>query len=184
MLLDPLIPDVPVSIQGAAAVPVEDDAFSAKNKRSRLVLIPNVQRVFEPILNVCAELYQCQLVYRKIHGEVSSVYQEGPVDINFDIFEPCDVQDGIDIVSGVLEDDLAAMAAFVKGLADSRGIVRVTRPAPCDNAFISVAGGGDSREKAQPYNRCGAHLVDDRCEINRAFVCRADDTCQCPRYGR
>ena len=96
---------------------------------------------------------------------VRLVYQEGPVDINVDILEPYDVQCGIDIVCGVLKNNLAAVTAFFKGLTDSRSIVRVIRSAPFDDAFFSVAGSGNSRAKTQPYNGCDAHLVENICKI-------------------
>lgn len=86
------------------------------------------------------------------------------MNINIDILEPRDVQGGIDVISSILKDDVAALTASFKGPANSRGIVRIARPASFDYAFLSVVRGGGSQEKTGPYNSCEAHLVDDRCK--------------------
>ena len=56
LLLDPFVPDVPVAVQGASAVPVDDNVVSTEDESSRLVLVADIQRVLEPIINVLAEL--------------------------------------------------------------------------------------------------------------------------------
>ena len=43
LLLDPLVPDIPIAVKGASAVPVDDNVFSAEDKGSRLVLVPDVK---------------------------------------------------------------------------------------------------------------------------------------------
>ena len=60
LLLDPLVPDVPIAIQSAAAMPVDDHILTAENKSSRLVLIPNIEGIFEPVLDISAKLWQCE----------------------------------------------------------------------------------------------------------------------------
>lgn len=57
LLFDPLVPVVAIPIESARAMPVKDDLVTTKDESRRLVLIANVERVLEPVLNVGAPLH-------------------------------------------------------------------------------------------------------------------------------
>ena len=62
------------------------------------------------------------------------------MDVHIDVFKPGDVQDRVDVVRGLLEDNLATMTAAFKGLADSGSIVCFVRSTAFHNARLSMAG--------------------------------------------
>lgn len=56
LLLNPLVPDVSIPIESASAMSIDNNVFSSENKSSRLVLVPDIKGIFEPILDVGAKL--------------------------------------------------------------------------------------------------------------------------------
>ena len=77
-------------------------------------------------------------------------YQESPVDVYSDTFEPCNVQHGVDVVCFIIEDNVAAVAASFERLADGWSIICSGCPTTLDDALLLMVGCSNSREEAQP----------------------------------
>jgi hypothetical protein len=58
LLGDEPVPSIAVSVESAGAVAVDEHPVAAEDECRRLVLVSNLQRVVEPVLDVCTPLRQ------------------------------------------------------------------------------------------------------------------------------
>lgn len=91
-----------------------------------------------------------------------ATHEQGAVEIDVDILEVCDVEDRVDVVGGVLENDVAAIVALFKCLSDRRGIVGKVAARSFDDAswpagFCDCRGG----EKKQYQGKDGHDFFDN-----------------------
>lgn len=56
LLRDEFVPGIPVSVEGSVAVAVNLYLVTAEDKRRGLVLVADLERVLEPVLNIFAPL--------------------------------------------------------------------------------------------------------------------------------
>ena len=56
LMRDKLIPSISVAIQGAGAMAVNVNVVSAHDESGRLVLVADIERVLQPVLDICAPL--------------------------------------------------------------------------------------------------------------------------------
>lgn len=93
--IDEVVPDLTISIQRAGAEPFPGDILAAEVPRACLVLVPDGQRVVQPVLDV-------------------GVPEQGrPIHLDVDVAQARRVQHALDIVHGVAEHDAPSPARRV-----------------------------------------------------------------------
>lgn len=62
LLTDPLVPGITVAVERASSVPINLNIIASEDESGRLILVPYVHGVFQPILDISAELFQATLI--------------------------------------------------------------------------------------------------------------------------
>lgn len=109
LLPNPAIPRIPVSVKCSLAVAIEDYIITAQDEGRRLVLISNVERILQPVIDVCAPLEGMRRVPKTASWD--ETYQKCSQKVNLHIVKPSDVQDGVHIVCPRVENDTAMVSA-------------------------------------------------------------------------
>lgn len=100
------------------------DIVTTQDPGGRLVLVADVQRVIEPVLDISAPLHIHRQRVDRLWDVGLMTDQKGALEINIHILKPGDVHDRVDVVGGVGgEDNLAALTALLEGIDNGRGIV-------------------------------------------------------------
>ena len=90
LLLDPLIPVVPVTIERTNTVAIDTDIVASENESCGLILIPNGKGRVQPVLDICAPLID---VRHKLASTFrSEAYKQLSLNINVNVFQVDDVQ--------------------------------------------------------------------------------------------
>lgn len=135
LLFYPLIPSVAITIERAHAVAIDPDIITSEDKRSRLVLIADIQRVVQPVLNVSTPL-QWSSVW-SLTDPVGVANLELSSNINLNILQPCNFHNGINVVRSRLELYPASAATSFECLNDGRSIICGVGSRGLDNTGLS-----------------------------------------------
>lgn len=141
LLSDPLVPVIAITIERSCPMAVDADIITADYQGSRLVLVPDIHGVIEPVLDISAPLIEtiCQRSRRfKSYQPPGKKYQKCAIDINVNILEPVNVHDRVDVVIGRLENDPPFMTTLLERLQNCRRIVSRIAATALDHAALSV----------------------------------------------
>lgn len=138
LLPDPLVPVIAITIKRSCPMAVDANIITANYKCSGLVLVPDIHRVVEPVLDISTPLSETRCQRSRRFKAASNLYQKCAVDINVNILEPRDVHNRVDVVIGRLENDPPLPTTLLERLQNCRRIVSRIAAAALDCAAFSV----------------------------------------------